>query len=172
MKSEKTVSEVTDKKGKRLRFAGLVLLTVLVIAAALLTVFIAKSCDEKVQLDMGQSYDAGKAVLTVTGLEIKRVGTTQQVYVIVTVKTEAKKDFTFNPYDFSIDDVSPMFLRYTDDNGGKSEINTDETVVAAGETAEIKIAFMVPRSMKESFLTYKKAVIRLGSMIENDNNLS
>lgn len=172
MKSEKSVSAATEKNKKRLRFAGLIVLTVLVIAAVLLTVFLAKSCDEKVQLDMGQPYDAGKAVLTVTGLEIKRVGTTQQVYAIVTVKAEAKKDFTFNPYDFSIDEASPMFLRYADDNGEKYEINTDETVVAAGETAEKKIAFMVPRSMKVSFLTYKKAVIRLGSMIENDNNLS
>lgn len=169
MNSEDKISaEKAEKKKKRLRFAGLVALTVLVVVAVIVAALIAKSCTEKVSLDIGQPYDAGKATVTVTDVTVKRIATTEQVYAIVTLKVEADKDFVLDPYDFELDGVSPMRLTDADDN----VISTAETKVAAGQTAEVSIAFLVPRSMKVSILSYKKAEIRLGSMIENDNNLS
>lgn len=169
MKSDKkNTSLQSEKKNKRLRFAGLIILTVLVVVAVVVTALVAKSCTEKVSIDIGQPYDAGKATVTVIDTEIKRLAVTEQVYAIITLKVEANKDFTLDPHDFALDGMSPM--SYSGADG--AEATTDETKVSAGQTAQVRIAFLVPRSMKVSFLTYKKAEIRLGSMIENDNNLS
>lgn len=160
--------EKAEKKRKRLRFLGLIGLTVAVIAAVVITVFAVRSCEETFTLEIGQPYDAGKATVTVTDIGIKRLASKEQVYAIITLKVEAEKDFTLDPYDFELDGTAPM--SYSDADG--VETTTDETKVSAGQTVQVRIAFLVPRSMKVSFLTYKKAVIRLGSMIENDNNLS
>ena len=169
MRSEKNLTaEQTEKRNKRLRFAGLIVLTVLVVVAVVVTALVVKSCTEKVTLDIGQPYDAGKATVTVTGVEIKRVAVTEQVYAIITLKVEAEKDFTLDPEDFELDGVSPMGLGLPDG----TNLDTEEKEIAAGATEQVEIALLVPRSMKVSFLTYKKAEIRLGSMIENDNNLS
>lgn len=147
---------------KRLRFAGLVALTVLVIAAVVITALAVRSCDEKVNLDIGQPYDAGKATVTVTDVYVKGTGLSD-VYAIITLKVDAVKDFTLDPYDFELDGAAPMKLRLPDDE----YIDVGKTYVEAGKSEEVKIAFMVPSSMSVSFLTYKKAVIRLGSMIAN-----
>lgn len=169
MRSEKNLTaEQTEKRNKRLRFAGLIVLTVLVVVAVVVTALVVKSCTEKVSLDIGQPYDAGKASVTVTDVEITRLHSTEQVYAVVTVKVAAEKDFTLDPGDFEIDGVAAIELVLPDD----TIVSADAQKIAAGETAEVKIAFLVPRSMKVSFLTYKNAEIRLGSMIENDNNLS
>lgn len=165
MRSEKTMtpSQREEKKKKRLRFAGLVILTILVVAVTVATVFIAQSCNATVDLDIGQPYDAGRATVTVANVEVKRAGVLEQVYAIITLKVQAEKDFTLDPNDFELDGVSPMKLGTSDG----TYIDTAETEISAGTTEQVKIAFMVPRSMKVSFLTYKKAVIRIGSMIEN-----
>lgn len=168
MSSDKDAALQAEKKKKRLRFAGLVVLTVLVIAAVIITALAVRSCEERVNLDLGQPYDAGKATVTVSDVSVKRIGETEKVYAIITIRVAAEKEFTFDPYDFELDGISPMKLKLADDG----EITTDKTVVGAGEIEEIKLAFMTERSMAVSFLTYKKAVIRLGSMTENDNNLS
>lgn len=169
MRSEKNLtSEQIDKRNKRLRFAGLILLTVLVVVAVVVTALVVKSCNEKVSLDIGQPYDAGKATVTVSGVAIKRMAATEQVYAIITLRVEAEKDFVLDPGDFELDGVPPMGLGLPDG----TDLDTEEKEIAAGATEQVEIAFLVPRSMKVSFLTYKKAEIRLGSMIENDNNLS
>ena len=169
MRSEKNLtSEQIDKRNKRLRFAGLILLTVLVVVAVVVTALVVKSCNEKVSLDIGQPYDAGKATVTVTGVAIKRMAATEQVYAIITLRVDAEKDFVLDPGDFELDGVPPMGLGLPDG----TDLDTEEKEIAAGATEQVEIAFLVPRSMKVSFLTYKKAEIRLGSMIENDNNLS
>ncbi len=168
MKSEqRSAAELAVKKKKRLRFAGLVVLTVLVIAAVIITALCVKSCEEKVNLDIGQPYDAGKAVVTVKDIKIERLAAMENVYAIITLEVQAEKDFTLDPFDFELDGVSPLTLRTSDD----TTIDTEKKEIAAGTTEEVKLAFFVPRSMNVSFLTYKKAVIRLGSMIESENNL-
>ncbi len=169
MKAEKTKTADRDgKREKRIRFAGLVILTVAVIAAVLITMFAVRSCSEREYLDIGQPYDVGKATVTVTDVYIERMATTETVYAVITVKIEAEKDFTMNTDDFRLDDVSAMTVTLP----SAGTVTTGKTEVAAGETKDVKVAFCVPRSMKVSSLTYKKAVFRLGSMIENDNNLS
>lgn len=169
MKTDRTqTADRNGKREKRIRFAGLVILTVAVIAAVLITMFAVRSCNEKVYLDIGQSYDVGKASVTVTDVYIERMAKTELVYAVVTVKVEAEKDFTLDTDDFRLDDVPAMTLSLS----SVGTVSTGKTEVAAGETKDVKVAFCVPRSMKVSDLTYKKAVIRLGSMIENDNNLS
>ncbi len=168
MNSDKQAALQAEKKKKRLRFAGLVILTVLVIAAVIITALAVRSCEETVNLDIGQPYDAGKATVTVTDVSVQGIADTGNVYAVITVEVAAEKDFTLDPYDFELDGISPT------DTGisGDSTITTGKTEIGAGETKEIKLAFMTERSMAVSFLTYKRAEIRLGSMIENDNNLS
>lgn len=168
MNSEKQAALQAEKKKKRLRFAGLVILTVLVVAAVIISALVVKSCEEKVNLDLGQPYDAGKATVTVSDLSVIRIADSDNVYAIVTVKVEAEKDFTLDPSEFALDGAQPMSLSLADG----TVVTTEKTEIGAGQTKDVKIAFMTERSMSVSFLTYKKAVIRLGSMIENDNNLS
>lgn len=168
MNSEKQAALQAEKKKKRLRFAGLVILTILVVAAVIITALSVKSCEEKINLDLGQPYDAGKATVTVSDLSVKSIADSEMVYAIVTVKVETEKDFTLDPSDFALDGTPPMNLKLADG----TEVTTEKTEIVAGQTKDVKIAFMVKRSMAVSFLTYKKAVIRLGSMTENDNNLS
>ena len=168
MNSDKDAALRAEKKMKRLRFAGLVILTVLVIAAVIITSLTVRSCEEKVNIDLGQPYDAGKATVTVSDVSVTRIADTERVNAVITVRIEAEKEFTVDPFDFELDGISPTGLTLADDNA----ITIEKTVVGAGETKEIKLAFTTARSMAVSFLTYKKAVIRLGSMIENDNNLS
>ena len=112
MKSEqRSAAELAVKKKKRLRFAGLVVLTVLVIAAVIITALCVKSCEEKVNLDIGQPYDAGKAVVTVKDIKIERLAAMENVYAIITLEVQAEKDFTLDPFDFELDGVSPLTLR-------------------------------------------------------------
>lgn len=171
MGSDKQTDALKDeKKKKRLRFAGLVALTVAVIIAAVAAGLIARSCEATQNLDIGQTYDDGKAGITVSDIYIKRAGTTEYAYAIITVRIDAEKDYTLDPLDFELDGTTPMSLSFEGEDG-KISTDLEKIQVAAGTSAEKVIGFMMPYSMKVSELTYKKAVIRVGSMTESENNL-
>ena len=164
-KKGKTAAQTAEKRDKRLRFAGLVILTLLVIAGVIITMFAVRSCEqEMVVLDIGQEYDAGGAIVTVTGIMTADTKITDKAAVFVSVNIVASESFVFDPYEVKADDSSPM--EYSAEIDGKEYVSTtSKRTFAAGESGDVILCFLMTRSMSLSKLTYRTAEVRLGSII-------
>ena len=145
------MQEQERKKKRRTRTLITIALTVAAIGVVIGIMFAVDSCEQKIYLDMGQTYEEGDRSLTPTDMKVFRGSET--LYVFLTLEGGG----------VSIDELALDGEAVSDDTAAAERYGF--TLFRGEELNGTGVVmFAVKESGKESELTYRKAVFRVGRL--------
>ena len=148
-----------EKKQKRIRIVGLVVLTILVIVGIVLTIYFVQKNDSKnnekkdyIKAQINQTVSLEKIDFTVTGVEFEPFNSEGLISMWVTVRIDAKEFFT--------DSLLSYQLRNVDEPYGQEG---HKDYLYSGESSTFKVNFVVKDNQELLYLIYAgKIEIALG----------
>ena len=143
------MQERERNKKRRVRTAVTIAFTLAVIGAVIAIMFAVDSCEQKIHLDMGQTYEDGDVRLTPTDMDVFIEGETLYVFFTLEGRGVGIDDLRLDGSCVVSDDSVAAKYGFTLFDG--EELDGTGTVM-----------FAVEQKGHERELTYRKAVFRVG----------
>ncbi|MGN0789413.1 MAG: hypothetical protein ACI4MY_05695 [Christensenellales bacterium] len=150
---------------KKLKIAMLVIVTLIVVTAVFLTIFLVEKNDKSrwEKSYIGQLNESSGMRWSVESVDFARTidgksASEGNIWAVVTIDMTMLKDKTISPADFELSGVSP--------NSTIEGCLTSKIKAKKGETHNIKLAFQVEESGKELKLYYGGYAVVLGSSMQ------
>lgn len=150
---------------KKLKTALLVIITMIVVAAVFLTIFLVEKNDKTrwEKSYIGQTNESSGVLWCVKDVDFTRTiegksASEDNIWAVVSIDMTMLKDKTISPTDFELSGVSP--------NSTIEGCLTSKIKAKKGETKVIKLAFEVEESGKELKLYYGGYAVVIGSSMQ------